>query len=944
MKKLMLTLGVLFAGTAHAQSSVSGDFGANVAFAGPNPYYDLSRYGLYQGSGAPITCSITAGTSTLRCGRGIGDFAVGQGIEIPLAGPVSTFEAWGTTAIDSYSRSGNMATYHVKNVIVGPPQTITITGLSDASFNGTFTITSMDGDNNHFTAANVGANVSTTAGVGLGTLTSPNVVVTPSGILNGSTRYDYKVVLRDYNGALSAASPAGTTLVGAARLGSNTINVGGCTRTSGVVTCTTTATHNLQFGATIVLAGTSTNFYDGQHQVASTPSGTTFTYSATGITNDPNPPSGGTITVVAKNTVQWNMQQYKQLQAFIYRSINSGAYSLIGITEGMDGAFVDWNVQAAPTSAFIAPQAAYISTTNPTAVAVNGILASRITGISGTTLTISAHAVATATSQPAAHDNSPVVIAACIAIGAGGSAVFHIPGGPSLTVPFNSVLNLRDNCAYSGTVNKLRLNVDGGQLLVNEPIVARDIQNYFECVGGGGPLQSLSTGITCEITGNAYPLVYVPKGLGPTTMKNFLMDCFHAYQSCVVEDQDSGHGGTVNTDYDNVYFNGSGGSMPFIERGGAFFHRWERGGFTTGGSYAIPEALLITIPNALGLVASGTLLGGNMMFNQTTFLGRGVLYESWGQPGQSVGFTTYKDNLYESGVGPLIRFNLGRGSSVQGLDIVNPAFSDAANASTPIIELGGNGTNFFATRVFNPLCNGDTQPIFAGGGGGIELIGSCPLVGATQYVQHTYFGTSSSLYAGGATLGIKDNGYFFTQMANPLPVVSLVASAGGSVPNGTRYYSIAATDLLGNSTLTSSQAAITTKGENGTVTITPPTLPVGATGYRVYRNDGPVTITGVLLACGQLAKPILPGVPFVDTLAVPCGNSAPLVNYAGTTILNSTGYSGPTVTLVPTAFANLGTPVNGTFYYCNDCTVANPCAGGGTGALAKRLNGVWVCN
>lgn len=35
---------------------------------------------------------------------------------------------------------------------------------------------------------------------------------------------------------------------------------------------------------------------------------------------------------------------------------------------------------------------------------------------------------------------------------------------------------------------------------------------------------------------------------------------------------------------------------------------------------------------------------------------------------------------------------------------------------------------------------------------------------------------------------------------------------------------------------------------------------------------------------------------------------------------------------------------NGSIFYCSDCTIANPCAGGGTGAIAKRLNGVWVCN
>lgn len=50
------------------------------------------------------------------------------------------------------------------------------------------------------------------------------------------------------------------------------------------------------------------------------------------------------------------------------------------------------------------------------------------------------------------------------------------------------------------------------------------------------------------------------------------------------------------------------------------------------------------------------------------------------------------------------------------------------------------------------------------------------------------------------------------------------------------------------------------------------------------------------------------------------------------------------MTMRAKAQAALGAPANGTFYYCNDCTVANPCAGGGTGALAKRLAGAWVCN
>lgn len=46
----------------------------------------------------------------------------------------------------------------------------------------------------------------------------------------------------------------------------------------------------------------------------------------------------------------------------------------------------------------------------------------------------------------------------------------------------------------------------------------------------------------------------------------------------------------------------------------------------------------------------------------------------------------------------------------------------------------------------------------------------------------------------------------------------------------------------------------------------------------------------------------------------------------------------------PVSFAELGAATNGAIIYCDDCTIASPCAGGGTGAIAKRLNGAWVCN
>lgn len=43
-------------------------------------------------------------------------------------------------------------------------------------------------------------------------------------------------------------------------------------------------------------------------------------------------------------------------------------------------------------------------------------------------------------------------------------------------------------------------------------------------------------------------------------------------------------------------------------------------------------------------------------------------------------------------------------------------------------------------------------------------------------------------------------------------------------------------------------------------------------------------------------------------------------------------------------FLNLPAPTNGMLIYCIDCTIVSPCVAGGTGAFAKRLNGIWVCN
>jgi hypothetical protein len=71
--------------------------------------------------------------------------------------------------------------------------------------------------------------------------------------------------------------------------------------------------------------------------------------------------------------------------------------------------------------------------------------------------------------------------------------------------------------------------------------------------------------------------------------------------------------------------------------------------------------------------------------------------------------------------------------------------------------------------------------------------------------------------------------------------------------------------------------------------------------------------------------------------------SAGVVSVTGDVVASDT-ITAAIYTFQATTFGALGSDSSGTLKYCADCTIANPCAGGGTGAIAKRLNSVWVCN
>jgi hypothetical protein len=109
--------------------------------------------------------------------------------------------------------------------------------------------------------------------------------------------------------------------------------------------------------------------------------------------------------------------------------------------------------------------------------------------------------------------------------------------------------------------------------------------------------------------------------------------------------------------------------------------------------------------------------------------------------------------------------------------------------------------------------------------------------------------------------------------------------------------------------------------------------------WQFYAAQG---LYDVVLSGGGLPTSFtLSGVGLFDSNAITTINATTLtvtgVTTLAATTLDSLAFNG-------VLFSALGTPNNGTIKYCTNCTIAAPCASGGTGAIAKRLNNGWVCN
>jgi hypothetical protein len=902
-----------------AQTNVSNTFtapqniDADFRTKGPNPWYDISRYGSYA-NGFPFapttTGSITSASSTLTT-AGAFDVVNGQYVTVYGAGPAATIYTPGAAVpVSTITVSSNVATLAVgTDWACSAAQNITIAGSSDAAFNGTFTPVTNTGANGcTFNITHANCNPCTIGG-STTVVGSPPFLTSVQGILNGATTYNYKIVAEDMFGGLSAASAPITITNGAATLGPNSavIAANGCSRTlAGLTTITTTAAHNFQVGVPVLIVSGSTgdSSFEGQAVINTTPTSTTFTFFQYGAPPKTNACTGGTVKVVARNVIRWNQRFTTIIGHWIYRCTGAACsnYTLVGHSDGVDGAFIDYGLTGGlPNAPGYVPQGV------PPASPTNQWLSAKVNSGGGTsTLTLSVAASNTVSSSTVLHDNTPAILAVCTAMGgaSGAGGTIYIPDAGGNVYPVTTILDMRPTCPKT-----IRI-LQAGRISTTASLIPQQGNDWEGAPqGGGGAFVSFSGKYQAQIIGNAYPQIFQTGTTAvQATFENLNVQCNRAYQGCYFQD-DTWSAGT-NMTFRNFSAGGIPGCFP-VRFGGQFFYVFDTVFFSNGAGIAnwgVPEPFLNTI--AFGIGNGPQSLGSNVTLKTATFAGGGMVFDSQGQNIGGLASIKCVDCLLESAITPFMRFSTANSNfSGASLHVEFMSFADSAGGGAmPMIDFANSGP-FTDVKVYGASCANGGAPLFAMGVNPsvisqIDVSGtSACVIGAPQAV------VSASGSFG--TVGVTTSGTGSLSYLMPVPSAPSVAVAsGGSIPVGTYYYSILAIDTQGRTTTLSpptTTPCTTTSGNQSCVVSW--TLVPGQVGTRICRGASPL---GVLCddAAGLAAFNVA-GTSFTDTnVSVSYTVSSPLGSTAASASLSSVSIVGPQVQLTNSGFTDT---IGGTF-------------------------------
>lgn len=768
-------------------------------------------------------------------------------------------------------------------------------------------------------------------------LTGTGMVATAA---DGATTYNYQIVARSKNGCLTAASSVGTSAVGRSSLGSQSVAITSASRSNDVVTVVTSSAHGLVVGAMVYITQILDGSFGGWYRVDTTPDNTHFTFSSGQDTRSgaSTATTGGTAFWFNVNHLTWTAVS-GAWEYYIYgRTV--GSLTLRGVSRPQGATITDltWDDFGSPMmDGIVLPP--FVPSTPPGSATSNHLVTTIVSGAGTTSLTLAATAGTTVSGATIRFDATPNILTAANAVlSAGGSLYF--PAG--LTFVVNSYLALpKVGVVQEGGLflNETMEIGGGGSVWQGNLLPQPGATSFSFDFGAGAPVivNSANPGIFVEVN-NQNSAVYSGLRISGVTNGALLW----------VSDKGS------QITWKDMGFSTASGNADYM--GVGLFIR----GQTTDGPHDVllDRVVFVGGPAQVNGVSATPLLFclycGTARLESLNLSRRGVLWI----PGASGGDLQINGGREQGGIMPMLTLTSQPTSGVGGIfQVDNYELDTMAHALVAILPQGSGSTSFnlgINGGIPTPSADSVSRPgmitgrrfnyvstnlvDFSGQNRDVHLeIGGTAIDG----VFSTGIGTASlySLVRPGSSFATAPSYQFFTDQV-PLPAPTCPVSAGGNVTIGTAQWQVVPVWQNGAEGTPSQPCTATTTSGNQTVTLTWTAAAGSPLGYnvRLFNN-----LTWPKGANDCSTFPQYTGLTAVLIAGFGCASVASLPA-GGPSVMNSSGVFTPTLGLGSTLFANLGTPRNGTFIFCSDCTIANPCAGGGTGAFAKRLNGVWVCN
>jgi hypothetical protein len=809
-------------------------FNADTQFGGPNPYYDLRKWGWYTSPTyyrTGTTGTMLASSSTLTLASAL-DFANGQGVVVLGAGPTPTISTPTNVTAAAVGATGSTMYYYCV--------------VDEDYMNGRTACSSAGSVSN--AVATLGLQTYTiTAGSrtsGVTTITAANTIISGAQIevQSGSTGQS------SFEGAFTTTSSSGSNI---------TYNQYGVADASGTVT-----SGNLRVAGQVAVKWAAPTTYTVLKHLI---------YRCTGAS-----------CALPGNAANYNLVGVAQGQDSYF--LDRG-YPMFAVNPDNGDAS-----QTAPTST----SNGWLSTTITSGGGTTTLTlaAAATNAVSGVTVRHdNAPIIKAACAAIPANTGAPILFAPAtpgagaynyapfssfFTFGSGDSPAAvnaNCPGGTEIDFQSPLWLNAPMQLGHNVTMR----GGPGGEVSIGS--------GYFEA-----PMTL--------IAGLAYPMIYINGAASSNDfLANLKITCNQNYQTCLYEDMASNGDGPTDFRYDDVYLvNTNGYSNAYVAKGG-FGRFWTRGIWqTSANDFTSPTAALFSPNCGTGQpVESGMPSIG---YTYLTSIYGGFLVTDCGVPDQIWQHWTFTEMLMENSYGPGFRAIMAAGvnnidiynaSYADPLGGLATPMIDLTNAPAGTNILITNANCATSNQPLFEVANPGTSPSQYNG---IQVFGiPCTYLGTNNGIV-TYAQDSFTDQLNWNTR-LQNTSHVAYIMTPPGAPASAVVSAGGAVPVGTHTYRLTAVDPDGNETSWGPTISATTTSGNQTVTITAPaTFPNGAVGVNVYRDSYNVILNNGT-GCPPMPGISAPGGTEIDSSAgAYCSGSGQYgTNYAGSSLLSSNGLS-----------------------------------------------------